>query len=102
MLKQNRIPSPRGVKKEELKLRSINNIVIPPAKTGNANKSKKVVITNLQTKRENLSRLINFIRKTKIVVKKLIELRIEEAPAKCKEKITKSKDLLKISPDRGG
>ena len=33
-------PPPAGLKKELLKLRSVNNIVIPAAKTGNDNNSK--------------------------------------------------------------
>jgi len=79
-------PPPEGSKKEELTFRSNNNIVIPPAKTGKANKSKKVVIEILQTNKENLSALSLFLRSKKIVTKKLIDLRIEETPAKWREK----------------
>ena len=36
-------PPPSGLKKEALKLPSVNNIVIPPANTGNNNNNKNAV-----------------------------------------------------------
>ena len=39
-------PPPAGSKKEVLKFRSVNNMVIAPAKTGNESRSKIAVIKN--------------------------------------------------------
>lgn len=44
-------PPPEGSKKEVLKFRSVKSIVIAPARTGRANKSKIVVIKIDQTSR---------------------------------------------------
>lgn len=45
MLKQNRITAPSlGSKKDVLKLRSVNNIVMAPAKTGKESNNKKAVM----------------------------------------------------------
>jgi len=82
-----------GQKKEVLKLRSVNNIVIAPAKTGKANKSKIVVIKILHTNKDKISNLILIFRIIKIVTIKLIAPKIEETPAKCSEKIVKSTDI---------
>jgi len=73
-----------------LKLRSNNNIVIAPAKTGKDN-NKSIAVTN--TAQTNKGSLVN--RKPRhlilyIVTKKLIAPAIDEAPAKCKLKIAKS------------
>jgi len=59
------------------------------------------VIETLQTNKENLINL-KPVRPKKILTKKLIDLKIEEIPAKCKEKITRSNDLLKELLERGG
>ena len=72
------------------RFRSVNNIVIPPAKTGKDNKSRIAVIKEAQInngKRENLKPpALMFI----IVVIKFIAPAIEAAPAKCKLKMAKS------------
>tara|TARA_R110002050_G_scaffold77851_2_gene166108 strand:- start:11683 stop:11922 length:240 start_codon:yes stop_codon:yes gene_type:complete len=73
-----------------LKFLSVNNIVIAPAKTGNVNTNKKAVIKEAQINKGNLCILNPLTLKLKIVVIKLIEPAIEEAPAKCKLKIAKS------------
>jgi len=73
-----------------LKLRSVNNIVIAPANTGNDNKSKKAVIRTDQTNKGKLCIFIPGLLILKIVVMKLTAPIIEEAPAKCKLKIAKS------------
>jgi hypothetical protein len=72
------------------KLRSNNNIVIPPAKTGNLNTSKKAVTQTLIRNKGMLNHLRPLDFKLFIVHKKLIEPAIELNPAKCKLKITKS------------
>jgi len=70
-----------------LKFRSVNNIVIPPANTGNLNKSKIVVRKTLHTNKFNRSHLIPGDRILITVVIKFTAPKIEEIPAKCKEKI---------------
>ena len=42
-------PPPTGSKKEVLKFRSVNNIVIPPANTGNDNNNKNTVTKIVHT-----------------------------------------------------
>ena len=85
-------PPPAGSKKLVLKLRSVSNIVIAPASTGNDNKSKIAVINTAQTIKGILCIHIPGALMFKIVVMKLIAPSIEEAPAKCKLKIAKSTD----------
>jgi hypothetical protein len=70
--------------------RSVNSIVIAPANTGNDNTSKKVVSRTLQMKRGSRSKEVKWFRILIIVEMKLIDPRIDLAPAKCKEKIAKS------------
>lgn len=86
-------PPPKGSKKEVFKLRSVNNIVIAPANTGSENNNKKEVTIIDQTNKGIRSTDAPTNRIVKIVVIKLIELRIEETPPKCKEKIAKSTDI---------
>ena len=83
-------PPPAGSKKEVLKLRSVNNIVIAPANTGTANKSKKAV-----TKIDHTNKGIRYIlcpglRMFRMVEIKLTAPKIEDAPDKCKLNIAKS------------
>jgi hypothetical protein len=51
MLIRNRISSSCRIKNELLKFRSVNNIVIPAANTGNDNNNKNAVKNTAQTKR---------------------------------------------------
>jgi len=95
-------PPPEGSKNEELKFRSARSIVIPPANTGKANNNKKTVTRTLHINKEKTSKDICPLRPTNIVTKKFSELKTEETPAKCKEKIIKSKEILNIFIDRGG
>jgi hypothetical protein len=67
-------------------------MVIAPAKTGNDNNNKTAVITTDQTNRGMRSRVIPGLRILTTVVIKLTAPKIEETPAKCKEKIAKSTD----------
>jgi hypothetical protein len=76
-----------------LKFRSVNNIVIAPAKTGNDKSNKIAVIITDQTNSGIRSNFIIKGRIFKIVVIKLIAPKIEEIPAICNEKIVKSTDL---------
>jgi len=81
-------------KKEVFKLRSNNNIVIPPAKTGRLSTNKKAVTQTLTRNKGMLNHLKDADFKLFIVHKKLIDPAIELNPAKCSLKITKSTLLL--------
>lgn len=91
-------------KKEVFKFRSVNNIVIAPAKTGKLNNNKTAVINTDQT--NNGSRFINIPlqRILKIVTIKLIAPAIEDAPAKCRAKIPASTEAPECAktPLNGG
>ncbi|GFY33590.1 cytochrome c oxidase subunit I, partial [Trichonephila clavipes] len=86
-------PPPEGSKNEVLKLRSVNTIVNASANTGKDNNNKTAVINADQTNKENFSIVIPYDRTFIIVGIKLITPIIEDAPAKCKEKVAKSTDL---------
>ena len=86
------------------RFRSVSSIVIPAARTGKDNRSSTAVINTAQTNSgvwywETAAGFILII-----VVIKLIAPRIEEIPAKCKEKIVKSTDAPAWArfPARGG
>lgn len=79
-------------------------MVIAPAKTGRENNRRKDVTNIDHTNRGIRSTKNPENRIVKIVVIKLIELRIEDTPPKCKEKIAKSTDKSewKLTLERGG
>ena len=96
-------PPPLGSKKEVLKFRSNNNIVIAPAKTGRERRSKKAVRRTDQAKRGVNSGAKPAPRMLIIVTRKLIAPAIELIPARCKEKIAKSTEEPECPRDeRGG
>lgn len=99
------MPPPAGSKKEVEKLRSVSNIVIAPARTGRDVINKTEVTAKAQIIRGIRSR-DNFlvVREQMMVVRKLIEPRIEEIPAMCSEKIAKSTEIPEwnLMSDRGG
>jgi hypothetical protein len=66
--------------------------VIAPANTGNDNNSNKAVITTDQTNNGIRSNVIPVDRILITVVIKFTAPKIEEIPAKCKEKIARSTD----------
>jgi len=76
-----------------LKFRSVKSIVIAPARTGKDNNNNTAVIKTDQTNKGTFSIDIPYPRIFKIVEIKLIAPIIDEAPAKCKEKIAKSTEL---------
>ena len=84
--------------------RSVNSIVIAPAKTGKEITNKIVVKTTLQTKSVIRSKDNNGDRILYAVEIKLILPKIDEAPAKCKLKIAKSTlfPLWDKTLERGG
>lgn len=87
-----------------LKLRSVSNIVIAPANTGRERSKRKAVTKIDQTNNLNRSQVIPGDRILIIVVMKLIAPKIEDIPAKWREKITKSTDTdpWETGPERGG
>jgi len=97
-------PPPIGSKNEVFILRSINNIVIAPANTGNDKRRRIAVIKIDQVNKEIWLIFKNLIFILIIVEMKLIAPKIEEIPAICKEKIEKSTEDLEwaIDEDRGG
>jgi len=76
-----------------LKLRSVNNIVIAPAKTGSDNSRSTAVISTDHTNRGIESKDMEADRMFMIVVIKLIAPKMEEAPAKCNLKIARSTEI---------
>jgi hypothetical protein len=97
-------PPPAGLKNDELILRSVSSIVMAPASTGRDKSSKNAVISTDQENKEIFIHLILFKRILKIVVIKLTAPKIEEAPAKCREKMDMSTEPPEwlILSDRGG
>ena len=97
-------PPPAGSKNVVLIFRSVKSIVIAPANTGKDNNSKNAVTNTDQTNRGRRSNDIPGVRILIIVVIKLIEAKIEEAPARCREKIARSTDppAWAILLERGG
>ena len=83
-------PPPAGSKKEVLKLRSVNNIVIAPARTG-SDKSSKIAVKKTAHTNNGMSSIdIPSPFMLAIVVMKLALPKILLTPAKCREKIPKS------------
>lgn len=74
------------------RFRSVNSIVIAPARTGRVRTRRIVVIITAHTNSGIRSSRIPLDRILIMVVIKLIDPRIEEAPAKWSEKIAKSTD----------
>lgn len=83
-------PPPAGSKKVVLIFRSVKSIVIAPASTGKDKSNKNVVTKTDQTNKGNRSKEIPGARILIIVVINFIEAKIEEAPARCREKIARS------------
>ncbi len=72
------------------KLRSVSSMVMAPASTGSDSKSRNTVTRIDQTNSGILCRVMPGARMLKIVVMKLMAPRIEEAPARCSDRIAKS------------
>jgi hypothetical protein len=68
-----------------LKLRSVNNIVIAPAKTGKESNNRKAVMYTAQTNKGVRCAVIPGARIFVIVTIKFIAPKIDETPAKCNE-----------------
>ena len=63
---------------------------MPPASTGSDRSSRKAVTSTAQTKSGILCRVMPGARMLKMVVMKLMAPRIEEAPARCSDRMAKS------------
>jgi hypothetical protein len=76
-------PPPEGSKNLVLRLRSVNSIVIPPARTGSLKINSTAVILTAHRNKGSLS-IVKVLeaREVATVVKKLIEPKIELIPAK--------------------
>jgi len=85
-------PPPAGSKKEVFRFRSVKSIVMAPANTGRERRRRRAVITTAQTNRGIRSRDIPEDRILITVVMKFTAPKIDETPAKCKEKIAISTD----------
>ena len=79
-------------------------MVIAPAKTGSDKRRRTAVITTDQTNRGTRSMRRPFVRILITVVMKFSAPRIEDTPAKCKEKMARSTDgpAWAILLDKGG
>lgn len=75
-----------------LRFRSVKSIVIAPANTGKDNKRRITVTRTAQANSGICSNSMPNTRKLARVLMKLIAPKIEETPARCKEKIAKSTD----------
>lgn len=86
------------------KFRSVSSIVIAPARTGSESSKRTAVINTDHTNRGIRSYLIPAARILSTVVIKLTAPKIEDAPARCKEKIPRSTapPLWAIPLDKGG
>lgn len=97
-------PPPIGSKNEVFKFRSVNSIVIAPAKTGKDKRSKTAVITTDHTNKGIRSSVIPEDRILITVVMKFTAPKIDEIPAKWREKIAKSTEApaCAVPDERGG
>ena len=72
------------------KLRSVSSMVMAPASTGSASSSRNTVTRIDHTNSGILCRVMPGARMLKIVVMKLMAPRIDEAPARCSDRMAKS------------
>lgn len=97
-------PPPAGSKNDVFRLRSVNNIVIAPARTGSERRRRMAVKKTDHTNKGVLSQSIPGVRILIIVVIKFTAPKMEDAPAKCRLKIDKSTEApaCAIPADSGG
>jgi hypothetical protein len=83
-------PPPAGSKKAVLKLRSNSNIVIAPANTG-SDSNNRIAVRNTDQTNNGVCSIFRAGFRILITVEiKLIAPKIEEIPARCREKIARS------------
>lgn len=97
-------PPPAGSKKAVFRFRSVSSMVMAPARTGRDRSSKIVVINTAHTNSGIRSRRMPSHRMFITVVIKLIDPRIEDTPARCREKIARSTEgpAWAMFLDKGG
>lgn len=97
-------PPPAGSKKVVFRFRSVSSIVIPAASTGSERSNSTAVIITDHTKRGVWYCDIAGGFMLIIVVMKLMAPKIEETPAKCKEKMVRSTEAPAWArlPAKGG
>lgn len=97
-------PPPPGSKKVVFRFRSVSSIVMAAASTGSASRSITAVINTDHTNKGMLNIGIDLGFILMHVVMKLIAPRMDEAPAKCREKIARSTEGPEWTrfPERGG
>ena len=78
------------MKKVVPKLRSVSSMVIAPARTGSDSSSRNTVTSSAHTNSGILCIVMPGARMLKMVVMKLIAPRIDEAPARCSDRMAKS------------
>src|SRR6202012_3287176 len=83
-------PPPAALKNDVPKWRSVSNMVMAPASTGSDSSSRNTGTRIDQTNSGILCRVMPGARMLKIVVMKLMAPRIEEAPARCSDRMAKS------------
>src|SRR5262249_22856274 len=83
-------PPPSAAKKVVPKLRSVSSMVMAPASTGSDSSSRNTVTRIDHTNSGILCRVMPGARMLKMVVMKLMAPRIDEAPARCSDRIAKS------------
>src|SRR5664279_4301649 len=90
VLKQDRITAAFGTEKRRSKIAIGKEHSIAPASTGSDNNNKNAVTRTDHANSGILCRVIPGARILKMVVMKLIAPRIDDAPAMCIDRITKS------------
>lgn len=97
-------PPPAGSKNAVFRFRSVRSIVIAPARTGRDRRRSTAVITTAQTNKGIRSSRSPFHRMLITVVIKLRAPKIEETPARWREKIARSTEgpAWARLPERGG
>src|SRR5210317_684634 len=95
-------PPPAVSKKAVPKLRSDNNMVIAPARTGRAKRISQEVTKIDQENSGTLNRVMPGVRMFRKVVIILIAPRMEEAPERWTAKMAKSIDMPPSLTESGG
>lgn len=97
-------PPPAGSKNDVFRFRSVRSIVMAPARTGRDSRRRIVVTISDHTNSGMRSAEQPLGRIFRAVVIKLIDPRIEDTPARCKEKMARSTEgpLWDVAPDSGG
>lgn len=83
-------PPPAGSKNVVLIFRSVRSMVIAPARTGRESRRRKAVTKTDHTNRGRRSKETPGVRILMTVVMNLIDARMDEAPARCRENIARS------------